>query len=337
MANAWRSLRHPVGLVPSLARFKVVVDSLRADLQIRQLRGIEAAYAGPAGPDVLVFGDSAMLWRSATEPEKRSLAAMLADEFGGDVSLHFVLGNAYNPRLVRAFVTALSRTASKPKAVIVPTSLMTTAQAWLAHPDLGYETASTALLDMIGSGTRRPRRLPRAPHSAWESYDRQPAPSLIGERRTLGELRMIVNAVPANPRQRPTSKWQHLVRTRYLSDLTNAERLRPESPGVRCVAELAETLRALDIPSLAYISPVNYELINKLLRKDVVAHLAANEQTVADAYRGAGESAEIVTGALISEATDFGDAVHLNGAGRRRFAPLLAEPVRKFLVDPREP
>ncbi len=332
MANTWRSWRHPVGMVPALARVRTKVEPLRADIQIRQLRLLRTAYATDAGPDVLVFGDSSMLWRSPTEAEKRSLAAMFTDALGPAVSQHFVIGNGYSPRLIGAFLAGLRDLPGRPKVAVVPTTLLAMGSAWTPHPRLSYETTAKGLLELVEAGDYRRRHLPEPPLELWEAYDRLPAPSMIGARRTLGELRMIVNAVPANAEQQPVTKWQQLVRTRLMSDMGYAEELTPDIAGVRYTAELAAALHAQGIPSVAYVSPVNYQLIGKLLRRDVADHIGRNEQVLAETWRTASDgTGRVAQGALISPESDFGDPVHLNGAGRARLTPLIADPVLELL------
>ena len=54
-----------------------------SDVELRQLKSLELAYRGSSGPDVLVFGDSAMFWTTHRDSDRRHLVQMVRDELGG--------------------------------------------------------------------------------------------------------------------------------------------------------------------------------------------------------------------------------------------------------------
>ncbi len=206
-----------------------------SDVELRQLKSLERAYRGSRGPDLLVFGDSAMFWTTHRDNDRRHLVQMVRDELGSELSFEALVGPGYNPRIIMAFLSALQRCESRPRVVIVPTSVLFAMSTWLAHPVLGYELVASELRAAIAANGGRPRRLARPGQDAEDAFDRRPAASLFGARRTVGELRLITNAPPG-------TRWQQVVRLRHLMDFYNAERLERESPGVALVGELGGTL-----------------------------------------------------------------------------------------------
>lgn len=308
------------------------IEPRRADPIIRQLRGLRKAYAGSRGPELLIFGDSAMLWTSTEDSDGRSLATMVRDELGRDLSLHTIVGPCYNPRIVGAFLTALEHAASRPKVVISPASLIMATTSWQMYPHAGLEVESNAVRQLVATKDTSTRRLPKASAEAWEAFDRAPVPSLVGLKHTNGSLRMIMNAVPATGLALPVTKWQHLVRMRHMMDHANSEKLTPQSVGVTLVRDLALQLQALGLPSVAYIPPVNYELIAKLLRPEAVDHIRENAAVVEQAYAEAGDGSGVcVNAAFLSPEAHFGDAIHVKQAGRATLAVAIADAVRPLL------
>ena len=297
-----------------------------SDLELQQLKSLRRAYGGARGPDLLLFGDSNMLWVNWGERDQRKLDQIVKDQLGG-VDIETVVGGGYNPRVVVPFLEALRQLPSRPRAVVVPTSVLMATSTWLAHPVLGLEIRGRQLAEVVRRGGPMPKRLWVPDEGAWEAYDRLPIPSLIGPARTTGELRMFADAAP-------TSRWQHLVRLRHLLDYYNAETLDADSPGVVLVREMGALLREMDIPSVAHISPINHEMATKLLGPKARDHIARNAEVVESAYQaGAGDLGAVVNGAFDCPSSEFSDPAHVNEAGRRRFGAAIADAVRPFL-DP---
>ena len=211
--------------------------------------------------------------------------------------------------------------------VVVPASVMMSQSHWLSHPEVGYELMSAELRSIIdGNGRRRPRRLVQHDtEDAVATWERLPAPSLFGARRTVGELRLITNAVPA-------TRWQKAVRIRHLMDFYNAEQFEPDSLGVRIVGEMAAMLRELEIPSIAYIPPINHEVLVATLGAKAKAHVAHNATLIEAAFRQqCGDLGTVVNAVFESPATEYIDPVHLSPAGRLRFAARIADEARPYL------
>jgi hypothetical protein len=296
-----------------------------SDVELRQLKAMEKAYASAKGPELLMFGESNMVWTVRDEADRRHLAEMIRDELGGTIGLQGMVGPGYNPRIITAMLTALPSGASEPKVVIVPMSILMATTHWLAHPVLGYERTGNEMRSLIAAGHTRPQRLTKPSEDDWETYDHLPAPSLIGARRTVGELRLITAAVPQ-------TRWQQAIRLRHLMDSYNAERLEPDSIGVGLVRDMGAALRAQQLRSVAYIPPINLDVADKVLGPTAREHIERNAALLASAFaEGAGESGTVVNAVAQCPVAEFADPLHLAEEGRRRLARLIAEAIRPLL------
>jgi hypothetical protein len=291
---------------------------------------MERAYNRRRGaPEMLVFGDSAMFWTTPKDEDHRHLVEMIRDELDAGASFEALVGPGYNPRIIMVYLMALARCRLKPRVVIVPTSVIFASTSWLSHPTLGWGPVAAQLRAAVEANGKRPRRLERPGADAENAFDRLGAPSLIGLKRTMGELRLITNSAP-------TTRWQQIVRLRHMMDYYNAERLEPESPGVELVTKLGAMLAGMGLPSVAYIPPVNHELLVKTLGEHAREHVERNAAIVEEAYaQGVGESGTVVNAIFDNPASEFMDPLHLDVSGRLRLARRIADAVRPRLEDSR--
>ncbi|MCW2753028.1 MAG: hypothetical protein JWQ32_439 [Marmoricola sp.] len=317
---------------PWYYRLRARYDARLPDVEVRQLRALREAYSGDNGPEVLVFGDSTMFWTRTGESDPRKLTQMVSDEFGSD-RVHTIVGPGYNSRLVGAFVEVLDELKHRPQVIVVPMSLMMASVSWVRHPVMGAVIETDAIRAMIAAGEPYPDRLPRAQEEDWNAFDRTPAPSFTGAQQTLGEIRMITNAIPPTEIGLPTTNWQKLVRVRHLLSLSNAGRLDATSEGVVLAGNLSARLAESGQRSLAYIPPVNLEVVRKFWGEPAVEQVLANgallENTYRENSRGLGAVLNSIT---LSPQQDFADPAHLNGTGRLHFARELVAALRAELA-----
>lgn len=296
------------------------------DVELRNLAIIEKAYSGSTGPEVLLIGDSAMIWTSRLDKDRRHLVELIGGQIG-DAGLVSVVGAGYNPLLVMAYLKAIERCRSRPKVVIVPTTVVEAMDVWRLHPQYGYQRESELIIDLVESGTPRPKMGVVPTDEEWEAYDRLPSPSLIGARRTMGEFRLITKAVPS-------TKWQHLVRRRITYDMYTAQVLERDHPGVQVVEEMGRALSAAGMRSVALLHPIDVEMSVRLLGAGAKEHIERNVVNVCDAYTtGAGELGRMVDLAYACPSEHFTDALHLNEAGRHLLADALGEATRAALAS----
>ncbi len=296
------------------------------DAELRNLAAIEKAYSGPKGPEVLLIGDSAMVWTSRLDKDRRHLVQMLDDEIG-DAEMISVIGAGYNPLLVMTYLKAIERCASRPKVMLVPTTVVEAMDVWRLHPQFGYAKESELILELLGSGAPRPKMGYQVTDDDWEAYDRLPTASLIGARRTMGEFRLLTKAVPS-------TKWQHLIRRRITYDMYTAQVLNREDPGVQVIEEMGRALTTAGIRSVALLHPIDVDMTVRLLGAAAKEHIERNVTNVREAYvDGAGALGRMVDLAYACPSEQYTDALHLNEDGRHLLAAALGEATRAALAE----
>jgi hypothetical protein len=296
-----------------------------ADVQLRQLRQLRRAYDGRRdGPEVLIFGDSSMYWTGRRDSSRRYLPDIIDSELGRVRSLALYAAG-YNGRIIKAFLAALSKCRSRPRAVVVPTSVQMAGAIWLAHPEFGYEKVTEQLMALIESDGKLPRRLERPGLEEEDAYHRMPAPSFTDTGWNVGEVQLVESAT-AWTRSQKDDRWRHNM------DMHHGERFEPDSAGVRLVGELGAALRDMALPSVAYIQPVHYELLAKRLYPAIREHLEHNAGLVEAAFReGIGDLGTVVNAVCDSPPSEFYDPIHLNYEGRLRFGARIVAELRPML------
>ena len=301
----------------------------RTDRELYQARRLIRAYSRKRGPEILLFGDSAMAWTNVTDRRRQTLGDMVRAATGRRVLM--IAGPAYNARIVSVFLTALEGCRSRPEVVVVPTSILTSTRLFLESPRHAYVHESASLRKHLLAGGTPPRRgIDRASAEEYEEFDRRPAPSRSGARRTIGEVRLVINSVP-------TTRWATAVRLRIMMDYYHSERLAPESDGVVLVRQLGTQLTRLGVPSVACIGPINHEVVRATVGTETIDQIRDNSVVIEDAFlAGSGDIGRVANVALDNPAEEFADPLHLTFEGRERMARSLAEQILPFLDRNRE-
>jgi hypothetical protein len=318
-------------LMRARRRIRARLDRYRPDVEIRQLWDLVDRYNQANPPDVLLIGDSAMYWVAEDDADQRNLAQVITDEFDGDVRVHAIAGPGYNARMARVFLEALSGCRHRPKLVILPATLAVAAEHMHQHPFWSYQRESSGLREILRAGDRSAKRLPRGTEDDWEKYDALPAASLFGARRTQGELRLVTHGLPDPKHRQPTTRWLQVVRLRHVLDSHNGETLTPDSVGVRMIAEMAGSAADLGLQVVAYIPPVNVDLVRKVFKQPGLDHIARNAEVVSNAIEQATHgTGRVVNAVFACPEKDFGDALHLSIEGRKDFGTLIIREIREM-------
>lgn len=313
------------------------IEYRRTAIEIRQARALQSVYSAPHPPEVLLIGDSAMMWVSVDEPNGRTLASMIKDGLPASTRIHALAGPGYNPRLITVFLEALATAPYRPKVVLVPSSLLLASRVWSSYPRQSYLREADDLRRIIAENDRTTRKLQRATPADWEEWDRTPAPSFLGARHTMGEVRFYIESTQLKRPQgaNPVTRWQQAVRIRRYVDSQNAEVFTPDAPGIQLIEEMGRQASKLGVPSIAYASPVNYTLMQTMFKNvDIPAHVQANVATLRTAYLGAaGAGHRVLDATLACPSEDFGDSHHLSAGGRAHLAELIAKDIRAVLEE----
>jgi hypothetical protein len=301
------------------------VDRRVGDLQLRQLRRLRRAYDGRGeGPDLLLFGDSAMYWTGPGDSSRAYLCDSIRKELGPVRCLQ-LYGPGYTARIFLPFLAALAKCRTKPRAVLVPLSFQMLQATWLADPEVGCGPVADQMTALIESDAKLPRKLEQPSLEQVDEFHRMPSPSVVGATLTVGEFKLM-QAVKGRTRSQKRDRLRHNL------DYHHAEGVPPGSEGLRLVGEVGAALREMELPSVGYVPPGNYELLTKILSPEMPERLERNADLISAAFlEGTGELGTVVNGMPDGVPEHFYDPIHLNYDGRRRFAARIADALRPLL------
>ncbi len=298
----------------------------RTAIELRHLRSLMEHYdRALPGPEILLLGDSIMYW-AVRETDRRTIVDMMRDILGRDVRILSLSWAGYNQQMEMAFLSGLARCRSRPRVVIATLSVQQLLTSFRCHPVRGQGKAVDAVQAAVAAWPNGPKSYGQPSDEEWAASDVLVVPSYVGLRRTMAELDLFINAASSSKSQRST-------RLRHLLDSYLGESLPPDSSGLQLVTEVGTTLDALELPSVAYITPCDYELGERILGPGLKELLRRNAQLAEEAFvKGAGERGAVVNAMLESTHSEFADVLHLNQVGRLRLAHLIADAVKAQLT-----
>jgi hypothetical protein len=269
-------------------------------------------------PDILIFGESTLLFVGSTEADQRSLADMLTEVLQPQ-SAFVVAGPGFGIELHREFVRLAMTRAARP---LVVTTLYTrgTMPAFLQHPLWGHRRQIDLLKRVTGhdldelSGAY-------VPPSAEEflAYEALSYPTFVAD-RTIGDF-MGALRPPQNPFSQERLAWLfefHCGGT-------------PDPTAVQAFTDFGRELRDAGFPVVAVQNPVDVVQGTALLGPEFAAWHRRNTSVVRDAFvAGYGPGAVILETADLWQPSDFVEPAveHLTAHARVRLADLIAEAVQ---------
>ncbi len=302
-------------------RVLAVVDRLgrlRDRLDHPQLRDVRRLLAGT--PDVLYLGESVLTFVGPHDKDQRNLPAMVQAELGGEVSVLALHGGGYHADLLATYLEIAATVPHRPRVLVVPLWVRGRFVPWIEHPRFGHKEVLETL-KQIEPG-RAPRgSLRRAGAEEFERYYRLPHPTLVGE-LMVGDY-----ARPLKAGALPPEEHLRLLYAHHHGGL-----LEPGSPQLDAVTRLGRAAQALGCPVVTYQTPLCIATGERVLGPAFTTRVAQNFAAMDQAYRlGAGPDASILATGRAFEDSEFIDPAdgseHLNEAGRRRLARILADAV----------
>jgi hypothetical protein len=283
-------------------------------------------------PDVLALGDSTWIFTAPDDRDPRDLEKMIAARLGPATSLHATWGAGYYAAFFDALLGLLRLVDARP-LVVVPLCERFNGVAWSNHPFYRYDRA-IEVIDRVGVDT--PTRKVRAsfpPLTAQEmqDYDRIPISTWAGD-MTVGEHRRPLK----DPAAHGLTERERIA---LLYAFHHGEEVLPTTPAVEEMAQMARTLRELEVPVVAYQTPVPVGGGEEHFGPAFRARIERGFEVIEAAFRrGYGEDIPIVptgTGFPMDEFIDPSDATeHLNEAGRSRLADALTTAIAERLPRP---
>ncbi|MCE9635343.1 MAG: hypothetical protein K8T90_06505 [Planctomycetes bacterium] len=318
-------------LVLGVATF--VADAALTRLAIRGIRIVPKIPAPEylrlldAEDRVLVLGDSVMLYAPEGESNRRSLVARLGDEFA--VAIENATRAGRGTEMARAQIAALVRLGVRPRAVVVEVSLRQFSPLWEGNPNL----EDPSLERMLLTGSFLPLRAAGVFKYEFgritpREYRAKPvfvAGTPVG---TVGDLEHkgagIGRAGPLD-----SGIVGDRCRLAYAFDLDRSTRL-------SMLRELFATLRAADIPCVAFVTPLDMEFIASHCApadvERVRQNLAALGGEITQPGVFAADLSQTLSLADFDHPADWPDE-HLRFAGREFVAKQVGALVRQALGE----
>ena len=288
---------------------------LRDRLDHPQLRDARRLLGSTA--DVVMLGESVLVWVGPHDRDRRTLPRMVADGLAPDASLVAVSGGGYHAELLTAYLELLARLPHRPRAVVLPLWVRGRLQPWIDHPRFGHHDALQRLrgLDATTAAWRVRGSLKRG--GDWGAYYRVPYETLLGP-GTVGDY-----AVPLKDGSVTGDDRLRLLYAYHHGGVIEAT----------AFTRLGAAAAALDVPVVVYQAPVSVQTGERVL-PGLTARVAENLAAADAAFRAALDVPVLQTGTAFGE-DEFIDPTdgseHLNERGRRRLAGLLVEGVREAL------
>lgn len=277
--------------------------------------------------DVLLFGDSLTSFTAPYDSDRRPFHRMLKDAFDPSLSFHAVHGGSFNPLLLNQYVRLLEAGRARP-LVVLPLTVRVRTLPWMEHPAYGHRQASDFLASLDPSAPlRRIRKgLPVPPPEEWDRFYELPFPTWAGD-LTIGEYVRPL-------RGRLLS--EDLDDARLLYAYHHGGQILPGEP-LDAMQELGERLRRLDVPVVAYQTPVPVEKGVELHGPGFRELAERNHALLEEAFLAGYGEAPVVRSGVSIPTRDFIDwrdgSEHVNQQGRLFIVDQVAEAARSLGVS----
>lgn len=295
------------------------------DAEVRKARKL-ARVCRSGKIDVVYFGDSTTSFVATYDTDRRPLHRMMRDLLGEGTRIQAVHGGSYNPALYTGFLRFIASSDARP-LVILPHCIRVRTVPWMEHPIHGRKKAIEFLAQLDPAVPLRKIRKgfpPPAPEE-WDMFHKISYPTWAGD-WTIGEYVERLRGAPEDDEER----------VKLLYAYHHGGRI-PSGAPLEDVTRLGEELRRLNLPVVAYQTPVPVQQGEEFyagFRELATQNFAdLNDAFVA----GYGNEAEVLqTGMDFSTAEfiDYRDASeHLNEHGRLRLAESITTAARLAIED----
>lgn len=280
--------------------------------------------------DVVYISESTATFVGIDDGDPRHLGQMVIDELA-PAHTALVAGPGYLSDLLASYVHLVGEAEQLP-VVVHPLWVRGTFLPWVRNPiyERSRSGAAVRALDPHTPPWRIRGSFPRL--RDFTEHEQLPHPTLAGDLKVCdytGPLRARgAEALAPRDHARLLYAYHHAAT--------------PSPAGLASVRQLGAALAALGCRTVAYETPISVETGVDLLGEEFAPLHAANMRMVDEAYLdGLGRPGIILPTTASFSPDEFVDpwdgSEHLNGAGRARFAHLIADAVNQVLAQPVSP
>lgn len=205
-------------------------------------------------PQILLLGDSVTERVSKWDTDRRPLYVLVAAQFKGKYSFTCISHSAYHMKVYEALLGVLQVMLHKPRLVILPINMRSFSPQWDLRPSWQFNREIEALSDYRSDTRQKIPFIKNTPGISDENeiFDTMKVQYPYSPFITIGQFRLIVNAKPQSREQFEYRKKQIFI-FHYLHELE------PRHSKIQSLIRVVETMQAMKVPLLLYITPINYQ------------------------------------------------------------------------------
>lgn len=282
-------------------------------------------------PEILFLGDSVAERVSWNDVDKRTLTNMLSIKLKGVSDIAAISYGGFTLEVFYYFLLGLEKMKSKPQFVVLPINMRSFSPQWDLEPQWQFTTVIEQINTFLKSSSDTPSvdeiKTERITPDVYNEFDSISVDYSLSSLDKIGQYRLLINSTPATEEQR-----KFRLRQIFIFHYTNI--LRPEHPKLFFLLEAISLLKRMQIPFLAYITPLNIKAGVAFAGTPFTKILRANVQTVLDLInphcingQGCVENWSEYLGQEyffhLDNATE-----HLNEMGRNILATLIADKIK---------
>ena len=289
------------------------------------------------GADIIYLGDSTL-----TYPAGEVTTVEILQEFLPDHRVGQAAHPAYNLDLYRAYADYIARFERPPEVVIMPINMRSFSPEWDLRPIYQFEAEKTVLSygPWLSSIFYRPLDTLGGFDPPISQDDFLNAPVFNGQ-TPVGQVadfeRLLGNSTFEAQANDVESAYYRNIPSEDKAETLEASliyyymyELRPAHRKIESMLAASRLLKAGGVKPIFYITPINYELGDRILGEAFGRRITENVTLVEDTLRA--EQVELLNLVFELEAFYFVDTEHLTENGKARLAEVLAA-----LIEPSPP
>lgn len=287
------------------------------------------------GADILYLGDSVVERISWHDTDKRTLDQMTADLLLNDASLVCVARAAYHFRIYYHLLNVLRSMRNRPKLVILPINMRCFSPQWDLNPSWQFEE-EIQILTAYPETHRIPAIRVNADALTYSEAELNLELDLpLTDIKRLGQFLNLIKNIPSDPEGKFYRRQQIYI-LHYLNSLKRNHRR------VNDLVKILDLLRDLNIFTLMYITPINYEGAVRHVGEGFMDGVRTNAALLLDVVQPYLNDAQASLLDLQEKlpSDDFFHAdeltEHLNQSGRVKLAGMLVNEVKKIMKNNEE-
>ena len=293
--------------------------------------------------DILYFGDSVIQRISKYDENIQTLGEMVAKRFEPNYKTCVLAHSAYTPKIFLSLSRVLKITRKRPKLIILPVNIRSLSPQWDCYPSWQFKREILAIWKFRKHPLRKiPRLIPsdQLPinQRKMRNFKYRKVNYPFTKYNQINQFLELIKSKPNEPLE-IKQRWRIIFIYHYLNTL------RQDHHQLRSLKQLLELLFKLNVFTVIYLTPINYQagvrLIGQEFTRIVSKNIAVLKQSIAKDYEKQDSNKVIKKPGLLfvdwsmmlSENLFFhinDPTEHLNEVGRIKLANAIVDLIRSI-------